>query len=64
MYQSRHGDQALIVALNIDEVPLQVGLDELGVGQAHVIAGSGMLPEEVVDAVSVEPHGWRILRPI
>jgi hypothetical protein len=33
------------------------------VGKAHVIAGSGMPPDEVVDALSIEPHGWRILRP-
>ena len=64
MYESRHGDQALIVALNIDDAPLQVGLSELGVGPAHVIAGSGMPAEEVVERVKIGPHGWRILRPL
>jgi cyclomaltodextrinase / maltogenic alpha-amylase / neopullulanase len=64
VYQSRHGDQALIVALNIDDAPLRVVLGKLGVGRAHVIAGSGMPPDEVVDVVSIEPHGWRILRPL
>jgi cyclomaltodextrinase / maltogenic alpha-amylase / neopullulanase len=63
VYQSRHGDDALIVALNIDDAAVRVVLAELGVGQGRVIAGSGMPPEEVVDVVSVEPHGWRILRP-
>ncbi len=63
VYQSRHGDDALIVALNIDDVPLLVVLGDLGVGQAHVIAGSGMPPDEVVDRVQIEAHGWRILRP-
>ena len=63
VYRSRNGDQALIVALNIDDVALHVVLCELGVGKAHVIAGSGAPPQEVVDAVSIEPHGWRILRP-
>jgi hypothetical protein len=53
----------LIVALNIDDVALDVVLGELGVGKAHVIAGSGAPPQEVVDAVSIEPDGWRILRP-
>jgi cyclomaltodextrinase / maltogenic alpha-amylase / neopullulanase len=64
VYESRHGDQALIVALNIDDAPLQVGLSELRVGRAQVIAGSGMPAEEVVDAMSIEPHGWRILGPL
>jgi glycosidase len=64
VYQSRHGDDALIVALNTDDAALQVGLGELGAGQAQVIAGSGAPPEEVVDVVSIEPHGWRILRPV
>jgi glycosidase len=64
VYQSRHGDDTLIVALNIDDGALEVVLGELGVGRAQVIAGSGMPPEQVVDAVSIEPHGWRILRPV
>jgi cyclomaltodextrinase / maltogenic alpha-amylase / neopullulanase len=64
VYQSRNGDQALIVALNVDDAPLQVVLGELGVGRAHAIAGSGMPPDDVVDTVSIEPHGWRILRPL
>ncbi len=51
------------MVLNIDDTPLRFGLGELGVGQAHVIAGSGAPPDEVVDTVAVEPHGWRILRP-
>jgi hypothetical protein len=64
VYESRCGDEALIVALNIDDAPLRVVLGKLGVGQAHVIAGSGMPPDEVVDALSIEPHGWRILHPL
>jgi cyclomaltodextrinase / maltogenic alpha-amylase / neopullulanase len=59
VYRTRHGEQALIVALNIDDAPLRVRLDS---GPAEVIAGSGAPPQEVVDAISVEPHGWRILR--
>jgi hypothetical protein len=61
MYQTRHGDEALIVALNIDETPMQVRLER---GPAEVIAGSGAPPLEVVKTVAVEPHGWRILRPV
>jgi cyclomaltodextrinase / maltogenic alpha-amylase / neopullulanase len=64
VYQAQHGDEALIVALSIDDVPVHVVLAELGVAQARIIAGSGAPPEEVVDTVRVEPHGWRILRAL
>jgi cyclomaltodextrinase / maltogenic alpha-amylase / neopullulanase len=60
VYESRHGDQALIVALNIDDAPLRVD----GLGRLEVIAGSGMPPYEVIDRLQVEPQGWRILRPL
>jgi cyclomaltodextrinase / maltogenic alpha-amylase / neopullulanase len=43
---------------------LRLVLGKLGVGQARIIAGSGMPPDEVVDALSIEPHGWRILQPL
>ena len=61
VYESRHGDQALIVALNIGEKPLRMRLDS---GRAEVIAGSGAPPPDVVDKLAVEPHGWRLLRPV
>jgi cyclomaltodextrinase / maltogenic alpha-amylase / neopullulanase len=61
VYRTSHGDRALIVALNIDEVPLRMRLKD---GPAEVIAGSGAPPHEVVDAVAVEPQGWRILQPV
>jgi len=61
VYQTSHGDQSLIVALNIDDAPLRVRLKS---GPAEVIAGSGAPPPEVVDSVTVGPHGWRILRPV
>ncbi|MGH3558583.1 MAG: DUF3459 domain-containing protein, partial [Mycobacterium sp.] len=64
VYQTRQGDEALIVALNIDDTPSHVALGELGMGRARVVAGSGAPPEEVVDVVPVEPHGWRILQPL
>lgn len=59
VYRTHCGDDALIVALNIDDTPLEVK-----VPRALVIAGSGAPPEEVVDAVVVEPHGWRVLQPV
>lgn len=63
VYQTRHGDEALLVALNISDEPLQVSLRDLGASPARLVAGSTAPPEEVVDTVAVEPHGWRILRP-
>ncbi|MEZ0364465.1 alpha-amylase family protein [Mycobacterium sp. pUA109] len=63
IYQSRHGDDALIVALNVDDAPLQVTLADLGTAQAEVLAGTAAPPQQVVTELTVEPHGWRILRP-
>jgi hypothetical protein len=63
IYQARHSDETLLVALNIDDEPLQVSLSALNTSRAQVIAGSSAPPEEFVDTVVVEPHGWRILRP-
>lgn len=64
VYETRNGDDALLVALNIDDEPLHVSLAELGTGRAQVIGGSAAPPPEVIDTVAVEPHGWRILRPL
>ncbi|WP_292989359.1 alpha-amylase family protein [Mycobacterium sp.] len=61
VYETRHGDDALTVALNIGDTPLRVRLDT---GRAEIIAGSGAPPPEIVDSVTVEPHGWRILRQV
>ncbi|OBA79068.1 alpha-amylase [Mycobacterium sp. 1164966.3] len=63
VYRASGGQDALLVALNIDDEPMRLVLNELGVAHAEVLAGSAAPPQEVVDAVAVEPHGWRILRP-
>ena len=63
VYETRNGDDTLLVALNIDDQPLHVSLSELGKGRAQVIGGSAAPPPEVVDTLVVDPHGWRILRP-
>jgi cyclomaltodextrinase len=47
-----------------DDAPLPLAFAELGLTKAQVVAGTAAPPQEVVDAVVVEPHGWRILRPI
>jgi cyclomaltodextrinase / maltogenic alpha-amylase / neopullulanase len=63
VYETRGGDNALLVALNIDDEPLRLAVSELGTARAEVVGGSAAPPSEVVDTVVVEPHGWRILRP-
>nr|WP_322861409.1 alpha-amylase family glycosyl hydrolase [Mycobacterium europaeum]MEA1162531.1 alpha-amylase family glycosyl hydrolase [Mycobacterium europaeum] len=63
VYEARCGDNALLVALNIDDEPLRLALPELGTAHRKVIGGSAAPPEEVVDTLVVEPHGWRILSP-
>jgi cyclomaltodextrinase len=64
VYETRNGDNALLVALNIDNEPLHLVLSELGRAHAQVVAGSAAPPQDVVETVVVEPHGWRILRPV
>ncbi|MEE6177401.1 alpha-amylase family protein [Mycobacterium sp. 050134] len=61
LYETRSGENALLVALNISDEPQRFTLDW---GRAAVIAGSAAPPPQVVDTVNVEPHGWRILRPV
>jgi cyclomaltodextrinase / maltogenic alpha-amylase / neopullulanase len=63
VYETRSGQDALLVALNIDDKPLRLAASKLGVQRAEVLAGSAAPPQEVVDTVSVEAHGWQILRP-
>jgi len=64
VYAARRGEDALVVALNVDDTPLHLVLPELGLSRAQVVAGPAAPPEEIVDAVVVEPHGWRIVRPV
>jgi glycosidase len=63
VYETRNGDDALLVVLNIDDEPLRVSLPELGTPRAQVIGGSAAPPPDVVDSVEVEARGWRILSP-
>ncbi|WP_232001888.1 alpha-amylase family glycosyl hydrolase, partial [Mycobacterium sp. 852014-52450_SCH5900713] len=63
LYETRSGDDALLVALNIDDEPMRVALSELGTSRRRVIGGSSAPPQEVVNLLVVEPHGWRILSP-
>ncbi|OBH51959.1 alpha-amylase family protein [Mycobacterium sp. E2479] len=63
VYETRNGDDALLVVLNIDDEPLRIALPELGTARAQVVGGSAAPPQEVVDIVTVEAQGWRILSP-
>jgi len=64
VYQTRNGDDALMVVLNLDDAPLRVVLAEVGAARAQVIGGSAAPPPDVVDTVTVEAQGWRILSPV
>jgi glycosidase len=64
VYRTSHGEDSLLVALNVDDAPLRLVLAELDSARAQVLAGSAAPPSDVIDAVDVEPHGWRILRPV
>jgi glycosidase len=63
VYETRNGDDALLVVLNIDDEPFRVSVAELGTARAQVVGGSAAPPQEVVDTVTVEARGWRILSP-
>lgn len=63
IYLTRNGDDALVVALNVDDEPLPLSLNEFGIGRAQVVAGSGAPPNEVVTDTAVPGQGWLILAP-
>ncbi len=63
VYETRHGDDALIVALNLDDAPAALPVQELTGGPAEVLAGAGAPPPEVVERTVIAPQGWLILSP-
>jgi cyclomaltodextrinase / maltogenic alpha-amylase / neopullulanase len=63
VYRTHSGDDALVVALNVDDTSLRVSLPELGIDSGRLVAGSGMPNEEVVNVVEVAAHGWAIIAP-
>ena len=64
VYETRAGDEALLVALNIDDAPMPLPVAELTGRQARIVAGTAAPPEEVVDEAVVAPRGWLLLRPL
>jgi hypothetical protein len=63
VYETRNGDDVLLVALNIDDAPQQLSLSGLGLGRGQVVAGSGAPPQSEVAEADIPPHGWLIIAP-
>jgi glycosidase len=61
VYETRNGDDALLVALNVDDAPLSLSLPELGIDVGQIVAGSSAPPQSVVGEAEIEPHGWLII---
>ncbi len=63
VYETRNGDDVLVVALNVDDAPLTVSLGDTTLPRGRVVAGSGAPPAEEVDRLTVPPHGWVVVAP-
>lgn len=63
VYETRCGDDALLVALNADDAPTVIPVGHLTGRSAHVVAGTGAPPPEEVSEAELPSHGWLILRP-
>lgn len=63
VYEARHGDDTLIVALNLADTAMPLPIAELIGRPAEVLAGAGAPPSEVVSLTEVIPGGWLILCP-
>lgn len=59
VYESRWGEDALVIALNLGAQPCSHSLP----GAATVLGGSAAPPEQAVSEVVVPEHGWLVLRP-
>jgi cyclomaltodextrinase len=62
-YETRHRDEALIVAFNIGDSASTLAVAELTGREAEVVAGTGAPPQEVVSQTTIPPQGWVILKP-
>ena len=62
VYRVAHGDDALLVALNVADTPMEVVPARFASGPLRVVAGSGMPGEDVSDRVQVAAHGWYVLQ--
>ena len=62
-YRSHSGEDALIVALNVEDDPVPLPVAELTGGPAEILAGAGAPPLEKVGQTVLPPHGWLVLAP-
>ncbi|MGV0991893.1 MAG: alpha-amylase family glycosyl hydrolase [Mycobacterium sp.] len=63
VYESRCGDDALIIALNLGDEVMGVPVAELTGRTAEIIAGTAAPPREVVSRAEVPANGWLVLSP-
>ncbi|MGV0717627.1 alpha-amylase family protein [Mycolicibacterium sp. XJ662] len=63
VYETRNGDDTLVVALNIDDAPARVVMTEIGFGSGRIVAGSGARPLDTIAETEIEPHGWLVVAP-
>ena len=63
VYETRCGDDALIVALNLGDTPMTVPVSELTGSRAEIIAGTAAPPQESVSRAEVPADGWLVLNP-
>jgi cyclomaltodextrinase / maltogenic alpha-amylase / neopullulanase len=63
VYLSRYHEDALLIALNVDDAPLLISLNDIGFRRGQVLAGDAAPAQADVEAAIVGPHGWLVLRP-
>ncbi len=59
VYETRCGEESLVVALSVSDTPVPVRLP----APVTVIAGSGAPPEQTLTDLVVPPHGWLVAAP-
>jgi len=62
-YRTRCGDDSLLVALNLDDEPMDLPVEQLTGARAEVLAGTAAPPQEIVSRAAVPAHGWLVLKP-
>jgi cyclomaltodextrinase len=63
VYRTSSATDALLVALNIDDVSMPLSLSDFGVTNGRIVAGSDAPPQDAVSTAEIEPHGWLIVAP-
>lgn len=63
VYESRCGEDALVVAINLQDEPMELPVRTLTGRPAEVLGGTAAPPPQVLDEAVVPPHGWLVLSP-